>query len=116
MTIAEDIAAIERVAAMVAKTQPIWGGQLQRVAEAAKRSEPESRPAALPAAGPVEHALDPAGQGLPCPTCGSRVPLQALRGQPQLVPLGFPVVDGGTAPRALGRLFHGPNYARTNNR
>ena len=35
MTIAEDIAAIKKVAAMVAKTQPIWSGQLQRVAEAA---------------------------------------------------------------------------------
>ena len=41
MTIAEDLAAVERVAAMVEKTQPIWGGQLRRVAEAAKRSEPE---------------------------------------------------------------------------
>ena len=69
----------------------------------------------LPAAGPVEHALDPGGEHLPRAVCGLAVPLQAVLGQPQLVPLGFPIVEGRTPPRALGRLFHGLNYARTFN-
>lgn len=55
----------------------------------------------------IHDALHPSSKPLPCPLGSGRVPLQALLGQPQLIPLGFPVVDWRTPSRALGGIFHG---------